>query len=169
MLEYLRILYYLFKLKAFKQNINMESKNVRVADNQQERLNENWIAGFVDGEGCFHVGINSNKYLKLGFQVLPEFRLTQHKRDRKLLEKIRDYFGFGVVRKNTYNILEYRVRSYTDLIKLVKFFTKYPLKSKKKNDFNKFKKIISFLPLKEEKDLLLIKNIKNTMNKQSNY
>jgi hypothetical protein len=150
-------------------NYYMESENVRVADNQQERLDQNWLTGFVDGEGCFHVGINSNNKLKLGFQVLPEFRLTQHKRDRILLEKIRNYFDYGVVRKNSYNILEYRVRSYTDLNKLVLFFTKYPLKTKKKYDLDKFKKILSLLPLKNEEELKLIRNIKDTMNKGSRY
>lgn len=28
------------------------------AGDQQERLNADWIVGFADGEGCFHVAIN---------------------------------------------------------------------------------------------------------------
>ena len=147
----------------------MISKNVRVADNQQERLNEHWITGFVDGEGCFHVRINQNHKLKLGFQVLPEFRLTQHKRDKKLLESIKEYFNFGVVRKNSQKILEWRVRGYTDLLKLVDFFNIYPLRTKKKTDFDKFSKILTLIPNLDIKNLEIIRKIKRSMNKSSQF
>ena len=147
----------------------MISKNVRVADNQQERLNEHWITGFVDGEGCFHVRINQNHNLKLGFQVLPEFRLTQHKRDKKLLESIKEYFNFGVVRKNSQKILEWRVRGYTDLLKLVDFFNIYPLRTKKKTDFDKFSKILTLIPNLDIKNLEIIRKIKRSMNKSSQF
>ena len=65
------------------------------ADNQQERLDEKWIVGFVDGEGCFHVGINKQQKMSLGFQILPEFRVVQHQRDKKILFEFKKYFGFG--------------------------------------------------------------------------
>ena len=35
-----------------------------------------------------------------GYQVLPEFRIVQHKRDIKLLYGIKKFFGCGIV---TYN------------------------------------------------------------------
>ena len=38
------------------------------ADNQQERLDANWIVGFVDGEGCFHVGINLMPKMQIKYQ-----------------------------------------------------------------------------------------------------
>jgi len=135
------------------------------ADNQQERLDENWIAGFVDGEGNFSIQVNRNEKLKRGYQILPQFRIVQHKRDRLLLEKIKLYFNFGVVRKNNNNCLEYRVRSIEDQKKIVSFFTRYPLQTKKKNDFLKYKKIIELLPLTDSNLLNLIYKIKRSMNK----
>lgn len=52
--------------------------NVSSADNQQERLKmSQWIVGFVDGEGCFSVSIFKNRTSKSGFQVMPEFVVTQ--------------------------------------------------------------------------------------------
>ena len=36
------------------------------------KLTDQWILGFVDGEGCFHIGITVNKTMKLGYQVIPE-------------------------------------------------------------------------------------------------
>ena len=44
-------------------------------------LNAQWIVGFVDGEGYFHIGINKNESMKLGVQVLPDFHVVQHERD----------------------------------------------------------------------------------------
>ena len=33
------------------------------ADNQQERL-DSYIAGFVDGEGCFHLAVQKIEHVK---------------------------------------------------------------------------------------------------------
>jgi hypothetical protein len=64
------------------------------------KLNAQWVVGFVDGEGCFHIGINQNPEMKLGVQVLPEFTVVQHEVDVQVLYGLKDYFGCGVVRKN---------------------------------------------------------------------
>ena len=34
------------------------SDNPIGAGNQQESLSPDWVVGFVDGEGCFYVGVN---------------------------------------------------------------------------------------------------------------
>ena len=70
------------------------------ADNQQERLNALWIVGFTDGEGCFHISINKLSGMSLGWQVLPEFRIVQHKKDEEVLYQIKNYFGFGSIEIN---------------------------------------------------------------------
>ena len=64
------------------------------------QLEAQWITGFVDGEGCFHVGINPHSDMKCGYQVLPEFTVVQHERDVQLLHALKAYFGCGVVRRN---------------------------------------------------------------------
>ena len=110
------------------------------ADNQQERLNAYWIVGFVDGEACFHVSINKLQKMTLGWQVLPEFRIVQHKRDLKLLYLIKSFFGFGNVVKNHGDRFEYRVRGLENLLKLIVFFDNHSLKSKKFRDYCIFKK-----------------------------
>ena len=93
------------------------------ADNQQERLSNNWISGFVDGEGCFHVAINKLKKMTIGWQVLPEFRIVQHKRDIDILYRIKNHLQAGVVRKNHDNRFELRVRSLKDLNEIVYFLS----------------------------------------------
>ena len=48
------------------------------AENWQERLKiAYWLVGFVDGEGTFSVSVFKNDTTKTGWQVFPEFVVTQ--------------------------------------------------------------------------------------------
>ena len=106
-------------------------------------LNAEWITGFVDGEGCFHVGIARHEGMSVGVQVLPEFTVVQHERDAQLLHAIKAYFGCGVVRTNHGDRLAYRVRSQQHLLeRILPFFEKHPLRSKKHVDFLKFRDVL---------------------------
>jgi hypothetical protein len=49
------------------------------------KLETQWIVGFVDGEGCFHVGIARHEDMRTGYQILPEFTVVQHERDVQIL------------------------------------------------------------------------------------
>ena len=110
------------------------------------KLDAQWITGFVDGEGCFHVGINPHSGMKTGFQVLPEFTVVQHERDVQILHALKAHFGCGVVRKNHGDRMAYRVRSQEHLLeRIIPFFEEHPLKSKKRVDFQKFRRILRMM------------------------
>jgi hypothetical protein len=107
------------------------------------KLDAQWITGFVDGEGCFHVGINSHPEMSTGFQVLPEFTVVQHERDVQVLHALKAHFGCGVVRTNHGDRMAYRVRGLQHLLeRIVPFFVKHPLKTKKNVDFLKFRDVL---------------------------
>ncbi len=106
-------------------------------------LHAQWIVGFVDGEGCFHVSINPHADMTTGYQVLPEFTVVQHKRDVQILHALKAHFGCGVVRSNHADRMAYRVRSLKHLLDhIVPFFMKHPLKTKKHVDFRKFRRVL---------------------------
>ena len=110
------------------------------------KLDAEWVTGFVDGEGCFHVGINRHADMKCGYQVLPEFTVVQHERDVKLLHGLREFFGCGVVRTNHGDRWAYRVRGKKDLLEsIVPFFVEHPLKSEKREDFEKFRSVLQLM------------------------
>jgi hypothetical protein len=110
------------------------------------RLEAQWVVGFVDGEGCFFVGINPHSDLASGFQVLPEFTVVHHQRDIQLLHALKKFFGCGVVRRNHAERMAYRVRALDHLKEvIVPFFDQHPLKSKKRVDFIKFRKILELM------------------------
>ena len=130
-----------------------------------------WVTGFVDGEGCFFIGINRHPEMTAGFQVLPEFTVVQHQRDVQLLYALKEFFGCGVVRVNHGDRMAYRVRKLEHLKEqIVPFFERYPLKSKKRIDFLKFKKVIMLIDRGEHlkpEGILRIQEIASSMNRGS--
>lgn len=114
------------------------------------KFESQWIVGFVDGEGCFHIGIAQSNTLKVGYQVLPEFVVVQHERDVKLLHNIKSFFNCGVVRRNHGDRMCYRVRNINHLSTIIiPFFEKHQLKSLKRVDFLKFRKVILLMEQKK--------------------
>jgi hypothetical protein len=107
------------------------------------KLDAQWVTGFVDGEGCFFVGLNEHSDMRTGVQVLPEFTVVQHERDVQLLFALKEFFGCGVVRSNHGDRMAFRVRGKEHLLqRVVPFFVEHPLKSKKRVDFEKFRKVL---------------------------
>ena len=109
-----------------------------------------WVTGFVDGEGCFHVGIAKHPEMKAGVQVLPEFTVVQHERDVKVLHGLKAFFGCGVVRTNHGDRMAYRVRKLEHLReRIVPFFMKHHLKTGKRQDFEKFRRVLTMMERSE--------------------
>ena len=134
-------------------------------------LDAAWITGFVDGEGCFHIGISKHPEMTLGYQVLPEFTVVQHERDVQLLYALKAYFGCGVVRSNHGDRMAFRVRGQENLLqRIMPFFEKHELKSKKRQDFIKFRRVLLLMEhgahLTEE-GLGQIREIADEMNRKS--
>jgi hypothetical protein len=109
------------------------------------QLNPDWVVGFVDGEGCFFVGIQRNPTVKIGFQVIPEFRIVQHKRDVDVLYGLKSFFGFGRVCQHHDDRWEYRVRRLDHLREVASFFESHKLKTKKRVDFGRFREVLTMM------------------------
>ena len=122
-----------------------KSDNPTGADNQQERLSAHWVVGFVDGEGCFFVGINRQPSMKIGWQVLPEFRVVQHQKDVAILEQLHKFFGFGQITTNHGDRKELRIRGLQQLLQVVAFFKKHPLRTVKRSSFERFAEVIDMM------------------------
>ena len=132
-------------------------------------LDAQWVVGFVDGEGCFHVGINPHSDMKVGYQVLPEFTVVQHERDVQVLHALKAHFGCGVVRRNHGDRMAYRVRGLEHLLKFIlPFFVEHPLKTRKRVDFQKFRRVCLAMERGDhltEEGLEEIRRIRDQMNR----
>jgi hypothetical protein len=131
----------------------MFGNNPPGADNQQERPGiEQWIVGFVDGEGCFSAPIQRNRTMTLGWQLQPVFTVVQGEKSREALELVREYFNCGRIYRNRRqdnhreDLLNYQVFRKADLIgTIVPFFEANPLRTAKRFDFEKFAEIMRLM------------------------
>lgn len=101
-----------------------------------------WIVGFIDGEGCFHISFNLSNKMPCGIEVRPSFSVSQKANSLHAITNIKNYFNCGGIRfdkkDGTY---KYEVRSLKDLRQIIiPFFSRYELFTKKKLDFEIFKK-----------------------------
>jgi hypothetical protein len=124
----------------------MCSDNATGAVNQQERLDA-YIAGYVDGEGSFHVAVQKNPWTRAGWQLVPEFHVSQNPERRQVLDLIQTRLGCGRIRENhrrsSDRSLVFVVRNRSDLLtKVIPFFETQPLLSSKQQDFLAFARIV---------------------------
>ena len=117
------------------------------AVNQQERLDA-YIAGFVDGEGSFHVAIQRNPSTRVGLQLVPEFRVSQDACRKEILDLIREHFDCGSIRENHRGSIDdntyvFVVRRRRDLLNsVIPFFETNPLLSCKQREVICFADIV---------------------------
>ena len=160
------------------------SDKVTSAENQQERLIEfrGWVVGFVDGEGCFSIGFVRQQRradrsgYKTGYQVTHEFVVTQGERSLACLHELREFFGVGqVIINNRYDnhrehLYRYVVRRRTDLLEtVIPFFQRHPLRSSKREDFEKFVRCVELVvggSNRTPAGLIEIAEIAQTMNRR---
>ena len=158
-------------MKKHSDKVGSSSRQVKMPDNQQERLKTKWwVVGFVDGEGSFSVSVYQNKKarMKLFWQVFPEFVVTQGEKSLQSLKKLKKFFSCGNIYKAGYKkndnhrepLYRYCVRSVNDLAeKIVPFFMKNKLQTAKRKDFEKFAKIIKMIQKKNHLKISGLKKI----------
>ena len=109
-------------------------------------LDPYWLAGLVDAEGCFVVKISKNKTHISGLQVSLRFQVTQHNRDRQLLESLASYLDCGSYYSRGTDLGDYVVSRFTDIVeKIIPFFDKYPLEGAKSLNYADFKKVAGMM------------------------
>jgi LAGLIDADG endonuclease len=139
------------------------------ADNQQERLRTvGWVVGFVDGEGCFSVSIQRCRVVKLGWQVFPEFVVTQGAKSLSALQAIQQFFACGRIfinrRKDNHKEPIYRfcVRSVGDLRrKIIPFFQENKLRTAKRDAFEVFVQVLELMAQKRHLTMSGVREIAN--------
>jgi hypothetical protein len=145
------------------------------ADDQQERPGiEQWIVGFVDGEGCFSVPIFRNRTNRIGWQAQPAFAVVQGERSVHVLHELKEFFGCGGIYLNRRHdnhrehLYRYDVRSPRDLSgRIIPFFEANPLRTAKADDFRKFAMIVRMMGIELHRTvegMIQIAKIVETMN-----
>ena len=135
-----------------------------------------YIVGFTDGEGCFHVQIRTDH------RIVLRYFITQRFDNKEILEEIQKFFGVGYVHlkaqewgreyrrsRNPTYVFEVTKQDHIQNV-IVPFFRKYRLQAVKRFSFEKFAKVADLIKgrqdvrLLSEEELNLIWQLKKTMN-----
>jgi len=127
------------------------NSSIEYNEDEMDELNfESYISGFVDGEGYFCIREKELETFEAWFGII------LREDDYEILEKIQKYFNCGILgRKQGLNKKDgiprspqarFEVRKYKDLYeKIIPHFEKYPLKAKKKRDYEIWKEAVSIM------------------------
>lgn len=125
-----------------------------------DKLPGDYIAGFVDGEGCFALKfIREIKYNRKNkpeyFYWDIEFAILLRADDKDILANVRDALDCGKVGKpDKRGMVRYAVNDTHDLLyKIAPFFDKYQLHAKKKFDFVLWKEALGILIRYQQKNI----------------
>ena len=128
----------------------------------------NWISGFVSGDGNFFVDIFKSSSNKIGYQVKLRLSITQHSRDKQLLEIIALYLDAGIINIHSENAFVFKITKFADLTeKIIPLFEEYSIQGVKQLDFLDFCEVAQIMSEGKHlttEGLELVKKIKNKMN-----
>lgn len=94
-----------------------------------------WLAGFVNGEGCFNIGMWARtKCIRITFNI------ALRNDDAAILEEIHRRTGLGTLQRygargRSQAQVRWSVCNKRDCVRLVEIFDRYPLRAKKARDF----------------------------------
>lgn len=117
-------------------------------------INPWYVSGFVDGEGCFSLIINTeNRKRKDKISVyrywVVDFSIHVRADDEPILREIQRYFEAGrisFVGTREFPAVHFNVRDRKDITeKVISHFDKYPLEAKKKKDYELWREAVLIL------------------------
>jgi hypothetical protein len=150
----------------------------------EDDLFYSWFSGFIDGEGCFSLKLSKDEHFKYGIKITPSFQLGLVDYDKAVLEKIKEKMGgkiyltskemivkhapyFNHLKQHGRITLTFTNRKEFD--NLIKIIDSFPLKTKKQNDFELWKKGIAIyysktIEFSTKQKILEICKIRDEMN-----
>lgn len=178
LINYINNIWLIFKEKLILLPLNTESL-----------ANNNWLAGFSDGDACFNINITWPDNCKNVYgQIRLTFEIVQSRMDLVHLEKYKEFMntlsGFLQSKLEIHYISKYdrsgkqkawraRISNKKGTLVIVNYFDKYSLFSSKYLNYNDWRSVHNMLDIKKEHigenklDVYKkVKDIKNRMNKK---
>jgi len=121
----------------------------------------NYLAGFTDGEGSFHVSFRYRKDYKIPWKISLSFNVSQ--KDQVILSQFKKHLKCGSLRERKNDgVWYYEVNNFNAIQNnVIPFFQEFGfLSAKKKRDFSKFQQIAKLI---ENQDHLTVEGIKKIL------
>ena len=114
------------------------------------------------------IRVRKNPKYRIGFAVEVYFSISLHKKDLRILQEIKAYFGVGKIRKDVRDLVKFRVESLKEIVdSIIPHFEKYPLITQKLADYLLFRDAVNLMINKEhltKEGLKKIVSIKTVIN-----
>lgn len=102
-------------------------------------LDNYWLAGFTQADGCFHISVVNSKTHKTGYSVRLEYSLKQN--NHLPLKLLYDVLKMGNLSKYGTGIWCYKSSGFKTAATLIDYFDKYNVFAKKYVNYLKFRKV----------------------------
>jgi hypothetical protein len=108
--------------------------------NITKNINNNWLAGFFSGEGCFKIDISKSNTCKTGYAIRLHITIVQHIKDEILMNNIKNSLSLGSIYKYPYeNTIRLEIFKFEDIyFKMIPLFKKYNIQGVKALNFQDF-------------------------------
>ena len=125
-------------------------------------LNDSWLLGFTDAEGCFSASINLHGKFKIIFDM-------SQKKEKNILEHISKLFNVGsVVKHSVSDVWSFRVSGLKNCKLLMDYYDNFQLRSKKFKSYLLWKYFHEKITKKQHLDKSLIYSLKTLASKINN-
>lgn len=155
------------QIKKWLEILNIKIKN----NNSLPLLNNSWISGFIDAEGCFNITFLKRKNMILGYQVKLRFMIDQ-KDSLETMLLIKDQLNLFLTNRKLKNgslgtMHRIESNSFLKVPLIINYLNNFNLKSKKQESFNKWVKVYELIQNNQhltEKGLSEIRKLSKEVN-----
>ena len=133
-------------------------------------LQDGWLSGFTDAEGCFNVSITYN--CRYTDNVI-KMRYILDQKDKVILNKIQNLFNLGKVwlkprrKGETKGVYRYTLTGFKPMYDVISYFKAFPLKTKKAQSFEKWLTIYNIISIRlhfSQEGLVQIRTLQKQIN-----
>lgn len=146
--------------QLIKHNYNKNFNYEIIPPSNSISLDNYWLAGFTQADGCFHIQIAKSKTHHTGFSVRLEFSIKQN--DEVPLKLLYSTLNMGNLSQYSSGIWCYKSTGYKTSALLIDYFDTFNLFGGKYVDYLKFRKVYIMITEGkhlEKKGILKIKSI----------
>jgi len=154
------------RFKSWLSLENYDHINYIYNDYKSFTLNNAWLSGFIEAEGCFNaripcglVNTNSIKSLRIRLRFIVDKKLEDN-----LLIKIKDSLNCGFIEHRNSEMSRFVLDSNKKLFVIIKYLDIYKLKGIKNISYIKFKRLWNKLELKQHLNIVSLKVKKRLLN-----